>query len=59
LSRVQIFDMMGYEPSHWNKINIHVGGALHRAAKPGLTTTLAVNSNRPDSAESSVLSATP
>ncbi|GFH30487.1 predicted protein, partial [Haematococcus lacustris] len=23
----KIFDLMGYEPSHWNKINIHVGGA--------------------------------
>eukprot|EP00884_Botryococcus_braunii_P001623 jgi/Botrbrau1/11461/Bobra.27_4s0002.1 len=22
----QVFDLMGYEPSHWNKINIHVGG---------------------------------
>ncbi len=22
----QIFDLMGYAPSHWNKINIHVGG---------------------------------
>lgn len=22
----QIFDLMGFEPSHWNKINIHVGG---------------------------------
>ncbi len=22
----QIMDMMGYEPSYWNKINIHVGG---------------------------------
>ncbi len=46
--------MMGYEPSHWNKINIHVGGALHRAAKPGLKTTLAMDSSRLDSAESSV-----
>jgi UV DNA damage endonuclease len=23
----EMFDMMGLEPSHWNKINIHVGGA--------------------------------
>jgi UV DNA damage endonuclease len=23
----EVFDMMGLEPSHWNKINIHVGGA--------------------------------
>jgi UV DNA damage endonuclease len=23
----EIFDLMGLEPSHWNKINIHVGGA--------------------------------
>ena len=23
----QLFDMMGLPPSHWNKINIHVGGA--------------------------------
>jgi UV DNA damage endonuclease len=23
----QLFDLMGLEPSHWNKINIHVGGA--------------------------------
>lgn len=23
----QVFDLMGLEPSHWNKINIHVGGA--------------------------------
>jgi UV DNA damage endonuclease len=23
----QIFDLMGFEPSHWNKINIHIGGA--------------------------------
>ncbi len=22
----QLFDLMGLEPSHWNKINIHVGG---------------------------------
>lgn len=26
VDRLQIFDIMGYEPSHWNKINIHVGG---------------------------------
>lgn len=24
--RVQVMDMMGFEPSHWNKINIHIGG---------------------------------
>ena len=24
---LQVFDLMGYPPSHWNKINIHVGGA--------------------------------
>lgn len=36
----QLFDLMGLPPSHWNKINIHVGGAygdkmatLHRFAK--------------------------
>lgn len=23
----RLFDLMGLEPSHWNKINIHVGGA--------------------------------
>ncbi|HEY1021892.1 MAG TPA: UV DNA damage repair endonuclease UvsE [Flavisolibacter sp.] len=23
----EIFDLMGLQPSHWNKINIHVGGA--------------------------------
>ena len=23
---VQILDLMGYEPSHWNKVNIHIGG---------------------------------
>ncbi len=23
----QLFDLMGLQPSHWNKINIHVGGA--------------------------------
>ena len=22
----EIFDLMGLKPSHWNKINIHVGG---------------------------------
>ena len=22
----QVFDLMGYQPSHWNKINIHIGG---------------------------------
>ena len=22
----QVFDLMGFEPSHWNKINIHIGG---------------------------------
>ncbi|KAL3142635.1 hypothetical protein ABBQ38_002945 [Trebouxia sp. C0009 RCD-2024] len=22
----QVMDMMGFEPSHWNKINIHIGG---------------------------------
>jgi len=29
---------MGYEPSHWNKINIHVGGAPHRAITLGSTS---------------------
>ncbi|KAK9811584.1 hypothetical protein WJX72_006536 [[Myrmecia] bisecta] len=29
----QIFDLMGFAPSHWNKINIHVGGAY--GDKPG------------------------
>lgn len=23
---VQTLDLMGFEPSHWNKINIHIGG---------------------------------
>lgn len=23
---VQVFDMLGFEPSMWNKINIHIGG---------------------------------
>ena len=23
---MQILDLMGFEPSHWNKINIHIGG---------------------------------
>ena len=23
---MQVFDLMGFEPSHWNKINIHIGG---------------------------------
>ena len=23
---MQTLDLMGYEPSHWNKINIHIGG---------------------------------
>ena len=23
---LQTFDMLGYEPSMWNKINIHIGG---------------------------------
>lgn len=23
---MQIMDLLGYEPSPWNKINIHVGG---------------------------------
>ncbi|KAF5843405.1 UV-endonuclease UvdE-domain-containing protein [Dunaliella salina] len=39
-SHSYVFDLMGYEPSAWNKINIHVGGAygdkdatLHRFAK--------------------------
>lgn len=22
----QVFDMMGYEPNMWNKMNIHIGG---------------------------------
>jgi hypothetical protein len=29
---VQVFDLMGYPPSHWNKINIHVG-AVHGGSK--------------------------
>ena len=24
---LQVFDLMGYPPSHQNKVNIHVGGA--------------------------------
>lgn len=23
---LQVFDMLGFEPSMWNKINIHIGG---------------------------------
>lgn len=23
---MQVMDLMGFEPSHWNKINIHIGG---------------------------------
>ena len=23
---MQVLDLMGFEPSHWNKINIHIGG---------------------------------
>ena len=23
---LQVLDLMGFEPSHWNKINIHIGG---------------------------------
>jgi len=26
LMLMQILDMMGFKPSHWNKINIHIGG---------------------------------
>lgn len=26
-THAQLFDLMGLNPSHWNKINIHVGGA--------------------------------
>lgn len=29
----QIFDLMGYEPSPWNKINIHVGGVYGNKCK--------------------------
>lgn len=29
----QIFDLMGYAPSHWNKINIHVGGVYGNKEK--------------------------
>jgi UV DNA damage repair endonuclease len=29
---VQVFDLMGYRPSHWNKVNIHVG-AVHGGSK--------------------------
>ena len=25
-SVLQILDLMGYEPSNWNKVNIHIGG---------------------------------
>ena len=59
----RIFDMMGYEPSHVNKINIHVGGvygnkqrAMDRFAKtfhglsPGLRSRLTVEND--DSANS-------
>ena len=59
----RIFDMMGYKPSHVNKINIHVGGvygnkqkAMDRFAEtfhglsPGLRSRLAVEND--DSANS-------
>ncbi|KAA6425044.1 MAG: UV damage endonuclease [Trebouxia sp. A1-2] len=26
LKELEILDLMGFEPSHWNKINIHIGG---------------------------------
>ena len=26
MQAVQVFDMLGFEPSMWNKINIHIGG---------------------------------
>ena len=29
LSAMQVFDMMGFAPSHYNKINIHIGGVYN------------------------------
>jgi len=29
----RVFDLMGYAPSHWNKINIHVGGVYGNKKK--------------------------
>ena len=26
LDDAQVFDLMGFEPSYWNKVNIHIGG---------------------------------
>ena len=28
---MQILDLMGYEPSPWNKVNIHIGGNYGKA----------------------------
>lgn len=59
----RVFDLMGYSPSHWNKVNIHVGGvygskartldrfaAAFEALSPGARGRLAVeNDDRPNS----------
>ena len=44
----QVFDLMGYEPSHWNKVNIHIGGvcsqcSLHIAHVTALHISSAVS----------------
>ena len=38
---VQIMDLLGYEPSPWNKINIHVGGVS--SSFPGSWPACTVN----------------
>ena len=35
---LQILDMMGYEPSPWNKINIHVGGMYGKSVQNFLSS---------------------
>ena len=37
----ELFDLMGLEPSHWNKINIHIGGTY--GDKPGTMARFADN----------------
>lgn len=33
LQAVQVFNMMGFPPSMWNKINIHIGGTYGKTAE--------------------------